>query len=453
MKIDIESFLKENPHILIGKLEDIESFSINSKSVKRNDVFIAIKGEKLDGHDFVKDAIENGAKGIVVERKLEIPEGIFQIVVPDSRNFLLKLGEYARSNFKGKVIGITGSAGKTTTKEMLKRALSLKFRVKGPEGNLNTDISLPIFLLNYCEGNEDYLVLELGIQKKGDMDVLVRSFKPEFGVVTNIGESHLEFLEDRIGVLKEKFKLVKYISEFGGTVFLNGDDPLIVEESGKYNVHKKFFGISENANMRCEILKIDINEMRIKMFNRDLYFPFSGLGFVYDILAAFSVALEMGVSFEDIYNTLKNYIPETGRGRVISLKNGIIIIDETYNSNPLSLKTSLSSFYQKSQNFIVILGDMLELGEASENLHFEAGKFIATLNPKIVLTYGDHSRFIKEGILSKNPHANVKHFEQRPSLNDFLVALEIPANSTIFIKGSRGMKMEDFVKILLQRFN
>ncbi len=452
MRFDIGNFLKENPHTLIGKLEDFESFSINSKSVNKNDLFIAIKGEKLDGHDFVSEAIANGAKGIVVERKLEIPDGVFQIVVADSKNFLLRLGQYARSNFKGKVIGITGSAGKTTTKEMLKRALSPKFRVKGPEGNLNTDISLPIFLLNYCEGNEEYLVLELGIQKKGDMDVLVNLFRPDFGVITNIGESHLEFLGDRTGVLKEKFKLVKYISEFGGTVFLNGDDPLIVEESRKYNAHKKFFGTSEGADIRCEILKIEINEMKIRMFNRDLYFPFSGLGFVYDMLAAFSVALEVGVSFEEAYNALKNYIPEMGRGRVISLKDGIVIIDETYNSNPLSLRTSLS-FLSERQNLILVLGDMLELGDASENLHFEVGKFVSALNPTIVLTYGNHSRFINEGILSENAYANAKHFEERSLLNDFLRALEIPANSTIFIKGSRGMKMEDFVKILLERFN
>lgn len=452
MNFDLKRFAIENSYEIIGNITSFDKFKINSKEIKNLDIFVAIRGSKFDGHEFIEEAILKGAVGIVAERRVAIPKDRFEIITKDTRDFLLNLGNYSRSQMNSKFIGITGSAGKTTTKEMVFNALSSKFYINAPKGNINTDISLPLFVVNECEGNEEIVLLEMGVQKLGDMDVLVNTFKPEMCIITNIGEAHLEFLKDKYGVLKEKFKLVDYVGKSRGVVFLNGDDPLIFEESKKYNVKKIFFGFSQNADVKGKLKRVELDEMVLEIQGREFFFPFSGKNFAYDLLAAFSISYEFGLTNDEIYNTLRNFHPLKGRGELTMISKDIFLIDETYNSNPLSLKTSLESIKNQDNNIILILGDMYELGDSAIKLHEELGEYISTVNPKILITFGELSKYTSKGAKSSGFKGEFFHFEERKDLIDFLKTLEIPQKTVIFIKGSRGVQMEEFVEIMKERF-
>lgn len=452
MKFDLKRFAIENSYEILGNITSFNKFKINSKDVGQSDIFVAIRGSKFDGHEFIKEAFLKGAAGIIAEKRVSIPEGCFEIITNDTRRFLLTLGNYSRSKMPSKFVGITGSAGKTTTKEMVFKALSSKYQVNASKGNINTDISLPLFIVNECDGHEEIVLLEMGVQKPGDMEILVNTFRPNMCIITNIGEAHLEFLKDKMGVLKEKFKLVDYIKKSQGVAFLNGDDPLIFEESKKYDIKKVFFGFSQNAQVKGKLKKIELGSMILEIQGRDFSFPFSGKNFAYDLLATFAVSYEFGLKNDDIYGALQNFSPLKGRGEVIRLKDDTFLIDETYNSNPLSLKTSLEFANDLNGNIILILGDMYELGESAKKLHEELGRYISKINPRILITFGDLSEYTKKGAISNGFKGNLFHFNERKDLADFLKGLEIPEKTVIFVKGSRAIQMEEFVEIMKERF-
>jgi len=451
MKFNLDNFLNAIECEVIGSLSNsFGKFVINSKNVESGDIFIALRGEKAHGHEFIGEALEKGASGFVVERFFEIPRNKFQVKVRNTNDFLVSLGYYARGQLHSKFVGITGSAGKTTTKEMISSVLGSKYIIASPSGNLNTDISLPLFLVNECKGKENYIILEMGIQKTGDMDRLIEIVKPDIGIVTNIGESHLEFLIDKTGVLREKFKLVDYLQKNKGSVFLNADDPLITSEITNHRVKSILYGFSDKADFKGKIISMNANSMTLSIFDKSFKFSFSGLHFAYDLLASFAVCNTLGLDLIDVYEHLKGFKPIKGRGQFIKLSSDISLIDETYNSNPLSLKNSLTRFANSEKPLVLIVGDMLELGRQGEELHYESGEFIATLNPSILITYGRLAKKIGEGA-SERGIKSVFSFEDKKSLLDFLKTLEIQKKSIIFVKGSRGMKMEEIVDFLKER--
>jgi UDP-N-acetylmuramoyl-tripeptide--D-alanyl-D-alanine ligase len=457
MKINLSSFFESYGGRLIGDIASgsYGKFVVDSREANRGDIFVAIKGNNTDGHNFVSDVIEKGALGVIVERAMNINRG-FQYIVESTNDFLAQLGSYARDNCKGVVIGITGSAGKTTTKEMIAHILSTKFTVSKAFANMNTDISLPLFLANDASCNSDFVILELGVQKPGDMDKLLKIAKPQKGVVLNIGESHLEYLRDKKGVLSEKFKLVLYIEQNGGTVFLNADDEMIRSYKKELLLRKVYFGLEEDADVKGIIGNItpDSMKMVIEASGEKIEetFPFSGYSLAIDILAAIAVVIDSGFSLEDAIISLKTFKPIKGRGNVINLKKGITIIDETYNSNPLSVVKSLEGFKdRKGSKLILILGDMLELGNNSQFQHKKIGQFVSLLMPDILITYGNFSTEIAN-VARENKLNNVFSFTEKAQITEFLNKLEIFENSIIFVKGSRGMKMEELVETIVKRF-
>ncbi len=452
MKLDISEFLKMSSLELRGCISNFNKVKINSKEVNYGDVFVAIKGERSDGHNFIDEAVEKGAIAIVTERDFLPREQVLQIKVESTRKFLVDLGKFAREKLSAKVVGITGSAGKTTTKEMIKLAFSSTFSVSAPEGNLNTDISLPLFLVNECSGEEEYVILEMGIQKAGDMDILVESMRPEIVVITNIGESHTEFLGDKYGVLKEKFKLVEYVCKTGGRAYLNADDELQVAEAKKYGDCIRFYGFSRLAKLRAELGSLELEAMSISVNGKKYAFPFSGMGLASNVLAAFSLCADEGIAIDRIYEKLKKFKPQKGRGELIKLPKGIMIVDESYNSNPVSLRSSVEMLSKTTRPVLLIIGDMLELGESSEKLHFEIGEYLANINPYLLITYGYYSRCVEQGLISVKGSTKAVHFDEKDALEDYIRKLEIPENSVIFIKGSRAMKMETVIEQLKKRY-
>lgn len=436
-------------------VNDFTHFSIDSRNIKSGSFFVALKGQKVDGHDFIPDAIHQGAKGIATEKPYNdnLFKDIFVYKVESTKNFLLSAGELARKKLGNKIIGITGSAGKTTTKEMISLVLAKKFNIAATKGNANTEISIPLFLLNDTNGNEDYLVAEMGIQKRGDMDTLNKILQPNIALLLNIGDSHLEFLENREGVAQEKFKLIQFAKENNGKIILNGDDPLIQKLSNKINA--LYFSTKENGEVRGNIIESTEQHMKIKFCYKNRYyideFPFSGIHFLYDMLASLSLGIITGIPIDESIAVLKTFSPARGRGTSIPLVRGITIIDETYNSNPISLVANLSRFTKHKAPLIIIVGDMLELGKNAKLLHKKTGESISEVKPKLLISIGKYAEDVLSGAKLSGAEQGIA-FTHMEEAKTFIKELKICQNSVIFIKGSRGMKMEEIIEILKERF-
>ncbi|MGB9694451.1 MAG: UDP-N-acetylmuramoyl-tripeptide--D-alanyl-D-alanine ligase [Caldisericaceae bacterium] len=457
MKVDLSKFFNSYGGYL-SKQPDFSKFGkfvIDSRNAQEGDIFVALKGNNTDGHKFVHEVIDKGVSGVIVEHKMEI-EHSFQYVVHSTTDFLIELGAYVRENFKGDFIGITGSSGKTTTKELLGLILSTKFSISKAFANMNTDISLPLFLINDADPDSDFVILELGVQKPGDMDRLLKISKPSEGIILNIGDSHLEYLKDTKGVLKEKIKLAYFVASRGGKVFLNSDDHLLKSYGDKIVPEPIYFGLNGEAHVKGFVEDMSLGHMRMR-FEKDLetvdeVFPFSGVNLAMDMLAAVALAAYSGFSLQDAVSPLKTFEPVKGRGNLINLAHNITLVDETYNSNPLSAVVSLEALKsRKDRKLVVILGDMLELGDESISGHAKVGKAILQLRPDILVTYGSFSKEIAR-IARDGGLENVFSFENRTEIMNFLKELEIFENSIIFVKGSRGMKMEEFVETIIERF-
>jgi len=408
-------------------VNDFTHFSVDSRNIKSGSFFIALEGQKVDGHDFISDAIQRGAKGIAIQKPYNnnFFKDTFVYKVESTKNFLLSAGELARKKFQNKIIGITGSAGKTTTKEMISLILAKKFNIAATKGNANTEISIPLFLLNDTNGDEDYLVVEMGIQKRGDMDTLNKVLQPNIALLLNIGDSHLEFLKNREGVAQEKFKLIQFVKENNGKIILNGDDPLIQRLSNKTDCYKNKCYVDE--------------------------FPFSGIHFLYDMLASLSLGIIAGIPINKSIAVLKTFTPAKGRGTSMLLSRGITIIDETYNSNPVSLVANLSRFTKHKAPLIIVVGDMLELGKNAKLLHKKTGESIARVKPKLLISIGKYAEDILSGAKLNGIEQGIA-FTCMEKARTFIKELKICQNSVIFIKGSRDMKMEEIVEILKKRF-
>lgn len=447
MKIELNELFKDIRHSNFTFPYEYNNFVVDSRIVKTNDIFIALKGNNTDGHNFVNDAFSRGAILAVVERDVE---AIGPVVKVDSTvEFIKHLGDFARSKVNSAIFGITGSAGKTTTKEGLYLALSKKFNVRKTEGNINTDLSLPLFFANDVTNLEDFIIAEMGIQKPNDMDTLLDIVKPHYAIITNIGDSHLEYLGDRNGVLKEKFKLVKFVSENGGVSFINGDDPLLKASSvgvkGVFTV-----GFNEGNNFKMSILEENLDFMRLRVNVEDRVFDFAVPynGFAYNVGLIFAASIYVGVDPDYIVSALKEFKPYKGRGEKIK-RGTITIIDDTYNSNPVSMNLALKRLNGIKNPIVLILGDMLELGESSKSLHENVGKEIAKINPYVLITYGSFSKFMQDYAVATKKY----HFDDNASLIDFLNSFDFPEDSVFLVKGSRGMKMEQFVEALLRRYS
>jgi UDP-N-acetylmuramoyl-tripeptide--D-alanyl-D-alanine ligase len=452
MNLNLNGLFHNSYGRLIGRIPtNFNTFKLDSREIVEGDIFVAVKGSNFDGHDFAIDAIQRGAVGIIVEKKVNAPLAVFQYIVPSTNGFLLSLGEYARNINSAKFIGITGSAGKTTTKEMVYSILGEKFKVLKTPGNLNTDLSLPIFMFDILKEKAAFVIVEMGVQKEGDMDKLVKIVQPNVSVILNIGEAHLEFLKDRNGVAKEKFKIMNN-SELS---ILNLDDDIINKLSMTYNAKKFFFGTVERADLIGKIVHLNENNMELaftylgKEYKKT--FSFSGLTFFYDMMGALSVSVNIGMRLEDSLEFVSHFSPLTGRGKTITLANRIKVIDETYNSNPLSLRQSIKKLVDHKDFLVVIIGDMLELGENAKQFHKEAGEIVSYVKPDVLVIFGEYGEFLRKGAIDSGLK-NVFCFKDKEKAILFLKTIAIPENSTIFIKGSRGMKMEDFIKAIKERF-
>ena len=424
---------------------------IDSRAVTPGALFAAIPGERVDGHDYIGKAFDLGASCCLAQR---VPAGETRpvICVPDTAAALETLARAYRARFAIPVLGVTGSVGKTTTKEMIASVLSRDFKLYKSEGNHNNEIGLPMTVMNMPEDTE-LLVAELGTNHPGEIAYLSAIAQPDYAVITNIGIAHIEYLGSREGILREKLDILR--SSLKNTVgIFNGDEPLLWNVRDKGTHKKYYFGID---NPSCDVVASGIQELddgmrfHVSGFHHEfeLFVPALGRHMVYNALAAATVGLAMGVKPETIQNELSIF-RNTGMRQKIYEKNGMTIIEDCYNAGPESTEAALGvlASVKTSGKRIAVLGDMLELGNRSSAEHYRIGR-IAAQKADLLLTYGAHSvRTVTGAITGGMSPKNAEHFDTHEDLVRMLKMRAGEADVILF-KGSRGMKMERVLQMFL----
>ncbi len=416
----------------------ISGISTDTRNLKKGDLFIALKGEKFDGHNFVKEAFEKGASCCIVCKNFQENSGLI-IKVEDTIFALGDIGKNYREKMKMKVIGITGSDGKTTTKEIIKNILLEKFKVVATMGNFNNQIGLPLSILQ-ADSKTEFGVFEMGMNKKGEIDYLSKICKPNYCIITNIGCAHIGFFRNRKEIADAKSEIFKNLIQ-EKAVFLNRDSDFfnyLKEKIDKENLIT--VGVNKKGEIRGKILEEGIDFFIYEVKGEKYKMNFWNTTFIYSGLFGIAFAEEFGISKNYVKDVIENIKPLSGRGQI--KKNKIFIIDESYNSNPNSLKNSLLCFERKNFNRkIAVLGDMAELGKFTNFYHYYIGKVLANLKIDIVLTCGNSSKIISD-ISGKG-----KHFFEIEECKKYLKSI-IKKGDAILVKGSRIAKMDQIVEYL-----
>lgn len=428
--------------------------SIDSRNINPGDMFIALKGENFDGHDFIKNAVDNGAALVITHKPLaecDIP----YILVEDTLKALQDIAGYYRKKFQIPFIAVTGSSGKTTTKDMIASVLSQKYNVLKTEGNFNNEIGLPLTLLK-LQYSHDIAVVEMGMSSLGEIRLLSDIVRQNIGVISNVGIAHIELLGSRENILKAKLEIFSYFDS-SSTAVINGDNDMLVGfSSDKYRVIR--YGLNEGNDYRAYGIKekgeegidfsVDIDGVQSKFT-----VPLPGIHNVYNALSAIAVARLFGMEARDIRKGLMSFKPSKMRMDIINLNNGIKLINDAYNANPESMKAAIDVLKSMKSNGrrICILGDMLELGEISAEEHYKTGMYAASAGTDILIAAGSFSDDMKKGAeASGMDRSNIYTFsaakEVLPHLKDI-----IKPGDVILVKGSRGMKMECIVDFLRER--
>ena len=429
----------------------INNISIDTRTIKENDAFFAICGKNLDGHDFIREAINKKAS-IIVYSKNDIDtsnKSVCFVKVKDTALALEQTAKSYKANFKKLfTVAITGSNGKTTTKEFIASIFKQKAETLNNQGNFNNRIGVPLTIFNLTEQHK-YAVIEMGTSEFGEIGILSNIVCPNCAVLTNIGDSHLEFFKNRENVLKEKIHVIDNLPK-DGFVILNNDDtylqgilPSIKREIITYGFGKTAYVRAENINLIDEKPSFDlyINNKFVERMSVAMKGKFN----ILNSLAAIAVAYKLNFSIECIKNALLNFNPPKMRMQTTKIKNEMLAINDAYNANPCSMQNSILSLKDSYPNkkVVLVLGDMLELGENSDNFHKELGKMIDGLSYiKTVFLFGKKVAFTKQEI--KNKEAFL--FEENNSESQEKLFKEIERmfekNMIILFKGSRGIKLD-----------
>ena len=429
--------------------------SIDTRGACEHRLFVALKGNAADGHDFLKDAIDKGAAALLVCSKragaaAQLAGSLPRFEVPDTLIALQALASAYRQLVNPRVIAVTGSTGKTGTKDFIASILARGFHVHATPGNLNNHIGLPLTLLG-MEGSEDICVTEMGANHKKEIKTLADIANPEIGVVTNVGPAHLEFFGSLQGVASAKAELLEALPATG-TAVLPADDEFIEFLKGRTRARSLSFGFSESADRRITGLERRQRVgYRFKVGDLSLEVARFGTHHVLNAAAAAVVASIVGAAPDDIASGIADAAVNAGRGVLVDL-GGILFFDDSYNSNPASLKAAVEAFMEipaVSRRWLV-LGDMLELGDASEDLHREAGVFCGRSRVDGIFTIGAESVELSRAAAEqrKSPD-HITHFMDAETFARYLGELLAPGDA-VLVKGSHGMHMEKILDLIEQ---
>ena len=429
----------------------IKNVSTDTRNIKPGDLFIPIIGENFDGHNFINDAFEKGAVACLSQENIDANNIV--INVKDTKKALKDFATYYRSLFNIPVVALTGSSGKTTTKDMLASCLSIKYKTLKTEGNFNNEIGLPLTIFNIEEDTE-VVVLEMGMNHFGEIRNLSEIAKPDIALITNIGVSHIENLGSREGILRAKYEIFDYLKENGIKV-LNGDDDMLCtlkEENNKlktyfYSINKKLDAYATNIKENgINGISATINYFN-KSFNVLLSLP--GKHMISNALAVTLVCESLGLKEDEIKKGLETFKPSKMRMDIIKTDK-YTIINDVYNANPNSMKASLDVLATLEGRKVAILGDMFELGNYSNDMHYEIGKYAVEKDIDELIFIGDYSYYMLQGAKDniKN-NSSINYFKtQDEFINNVDKLLKI--GDIILVKASRGMKLENTVDKIMR---
>ena len=416
---------------------------IDTRSITPGCLYIAIKGDRFDGHDFVAKAFEAGAAAAVCSRDVEADGTIIR--VEDTRKALIDLAAYNRSKYQIPVVGLTGSVGKTTTKDMVAYVLGQRYRTLATEGNFNNEIGLPRMCLRLDDSIEA-AVFEMGMSNFGEISRLTTTAKPTIGLITNIGVSHIEMLGSREGILKAKMEILDGMDKDSKLV-LNGDDDMLRTVIAKNPWRVVSYGIErEDVDFRATDIKQGEDSITFTLSGRkkswEIKIPVIGIHNVYNACAAFICGAIAGVPASDAIEGLANYVPDARRQKIED-RSGVKLISDCYNASPDSIRASLSVLYQVpcSGRKIAVLGDMFELGDYAETAHRQCGEAVAEKGVDMLFAVGKNAAYYIEGA---NGKVTSKYFEDKESLADALKN-ELREGDAVLFKASRGMKLEEVI--------
>ncbi|NNF21218.1 MAG: UDP-N-acetylmuramoyl-tripeptide--D-alanyl-D-alanine ligase [Saprospiraceae bacterium] len=402
--------------------------SIDSRTIRPGEIFFALKGDVFDGHRFIDKAIENGASLVIIQDEKYTSE--HTVYFNDSLKCLQELALYHRQQFNVPVIGLTGSNGKTTTKELMNVALSSRFRVHATRGNFNNHIGVPLTLLSIPDDTE-IIIVEMGANHIGEIDFLCHLSEPNYGLITNIGDAHIEGFGSREGVIKAKTELYRYLYNNNGKIFYNPEDKTLKDnmpmtaETISYDMELSFF--------ESRSLRIGFSKPKDTVYQSNLY----GIYNRQNITAAYSVARYFNIPHDEICKSIADYIPSMNRSQLIEKKDVVFIMD-AYNANPTSMQLAIESFsnLNTSKGKSLVLGDMLELGEYEIKYHEEIVNQLLSLGFDKVILVG--KRFLEADAGNE--------FNHYSSVDELLVdpdrVNEIIKGTVCMVKGSRSMKLE-----------
>ncbi len=419
----------------------------DSRQIRRGDLFVALRGERVDGYDYIPAAKAAGAAAVLTDRESML---LPCVLTADPVKAYGDIAAAYRRKMGVKVVGITGSVGKTTTKEMTAGALAADFRTAKTEGNHNNQLGLPMTILHMPD-DAQVLVLEMGMNHFGEMAYLSQIAQPDFAVITNIGTMHIEHLGSREGILQAKLEIMKG-ENAGGVGIFNGDEPLLWNVRHAVGHKKYYFGID---NPDCDVVASRVQELddgmrfHVSGFGHEfeMFVPVLGRHTVYNALAAATVALLLGVKPETLQHALSDF-QNTGMRQKIYEKNGMTIIEDCYNAGPESTEAALEvlASVKTGGRKIAVLGDMLELGNRSSAEHYRIGR-LAALKADLLFTYGAHSvRTVTGAITGGMRPKDAEHFQTHEELAHML-KVRAAGGDVILFKGSRGMKMERVLEL------
>lgn len=449
IKMNLSEITKNLNGTLIGENSEIFGVSIDTRTLQTGNLYIAIEGKNFDGHDFVDSAKDAGAVAVLTHKKLitDLP----QILVENTHSTLGELAKMWREKMPAQIVGVTGSNGKTTTKEMLAAIFSVNNSVLFTQGNLNNDIGVPLTLLKLSPENR-FAVIEMGANHVGEIAYTSNLAKPDVVIITNVGAAHLEGFGDLNGVAKTKGEIIETLNSNGVSV-LNRDDVYFDYWQNLAGEKKiRSFGLHENADVRAENIAVKIeNHQFITHF--DLIFAnekininllLAGNHNVLNALAATAATLALGISLEQIKQGLESMLPVKGRMQFLRGNLGSTIINDTYNANTASLQAALDVLQKCDGEHWVILGAFGELGENTEQLHFEMGETLKNVGVKRLFAVGELTQRTVAAF-----GENAQHFASQTELLAALIS-ELTGNETILIKGSRSQRMENITAALVE---
>ena len=440
---------------LVSKMSEnstVNDIVIDSRKANKDNAFVAIIGENLDGHNFINSAINQGCKTIIKNKNSNVDienKEINVIEVEDTQIALGDIAKFYKEKFKIPFIAVTGSVGKTTTRDMVHSTISARYNALKNVGNLNNHFGVPLTLFNLNKEHEA-AVIEMGMSNFGEIEYLANMVQPQIGIISNVGYSHVEYLGSREGIFKAKMEVTANFDS-NSLLIINGDDDCLKTLKGKDLVYQlKTFGFEKDNDIYCEDYKMTDDSITFTAVidgkQEEFFIPTVGEHNIYNAMAAILVGIKLNMTIEEIKEGLKNFQCTKNRLDIIKTNN-ITIIDSVYNASIDSMNATLSILGRYDNRRVAILGDMFEMGEYAEFAHRQVGKFAAN-NMDVMVAIGKDAEYIVKELIETgvNPE-NLYHFNTKEEAIDRLDNI-IKENDVVLVKASRGMHLEKVVEYL-----